>query len=85
MTMITNTNREYIVAEVERYCGKVLTAFGIADEYSVSKKRRENIVRCRDCKYYHPGEIGFSESDVCERIPHGFETWPDGFCAWAKK
>lgn len=71
------TMREYIMAEVERYCGKVLTTFGVANEYSVSEERRENIVRCRDCKHF--------KSDICERVPYGIKVESDGFCAWGER
>lgn len=71
------TMREYIMAEVESYCSKVLTTWGVADNYSVSKERREDIVRCHDCKYF--------KSDICERVPYGIKAEPNGFCAWGEK
>lgn len=69
--------REYIMAEVERYCGKVLTSWGTANEYSLSKECREGIVRCRDCKHF--------KSDICERVPYGIKAEPNGFCTWGER
>lgn len=71
------TRHEYIMAEVESYCGKVLTTWGMADEYSVSKEHREDIVRCRDCKHF--------KSDICGRVPYGIKAEPNGFCAWGER
>lgn len=71
------TKCEYIMAEIESYCGKVLTTFGVANEYSVSKERREDIVRCCGCKHFN--------SDICERVPYGIKAEPNGFCAWGQR
>ena len=51
-----------------------------------SYRRREEIVRCRDCKYYreHAFIMVTNISDVC-LFWHGTPTKvePNGFCAWA--
>ena len=85
--MFMTTEHEYIVANVRYYCGKIRTTRGIANEYSsITEQRREDIIRCHDCKYYEPSTIGCCESDICNRVkPFEFEVQPDGFCAWAKK
>lgn len=38
---------------------------------------REEIVRCRDCKYYEPNTYSHF---TCEMLT--FHVEPDGFCAW---
>ena len=44
------------------------------------------IVRCRDCKRYHPKE---GQMLSCRFEYEGFVQWrsaePDGFCAWAER
>ena len=51
-------------------------------------QRREEIVRCRDCKHYSEHEWVFATdvSDVCH-FWHGKPTKvePDGFCAWGER
>ena len=48
--------------------------------------RHEEIVRCRDCRYYHPKEGAMLS---CKFEYHGFTQWklaePDGFCAWGER
>ena len=41
--------------------------------------RREQIVRCRDCKFYGYGKY----ATHCYRFVHKVE--PDGFCAWGER
>lgn len=43
------------------------------------KRLREQIVRCRDCKYLEPGWY----SPQCGFLGGG--TRPDGFCAWGEE
>lgn len=38
---------------------------------------REEVVRCRDCKYYEPNTYSHF---TCELLT--FHVEPDGFCAW---
>ena len=49
-------------------------------------RQHEEIVRCRDCKYYKPKEGAMLS---CKFEYHGFTQWklaePDGFCAWAER
>ena len=48
--------------------------------------KREEIVRCRDCRYYQPKEGAML---ACKFEYHGFTQWklaePNGFCAWAER
>lgn len=53
---------------------------------------RGEIIRCRDCRFYTPETIKFSDgtrgSDIqlvpfCDKLRR--ETNPDGFCAWAER
>ena len=41
---------------------------------------REQIVRCRDCKYY----VRYWQSDYCDYFSHVANN-PDGFCAWGER
>lgn len=50
----------------------------IIDTFS-KNSLREEIVRCRDCKYYHECW------DFCERLKPGMVVEPDGFCAWGER
>lgn len=44
--------------------------------------KREEIVRCRDCRYMEEAHgIGIE----CWRIGKPFTVWTDGFCAWGEK
>lgn len=51
-------------------------------------RKREEVVRCRDCEHYSEHEWVFATdvSDVCH-FWHGKPTKvaPDGFCAWGKR
>lgn len=42
--------------------------------------RREEIVRCKDCKHYKTGDAG---SYCCKSITTLHN--PDGFCAWGER
>lgn len=46
----------------------------------------QEIVRCRDCRYYQPKEGAMLS---CKFEYHGFTQWklaePDGFCAWGER
>ena len=51
-------------------------------------ERREEIVRCRDCKhvYIEDGAIHRHWCDRKERgKQHSFVCHPDGFCAWGER
>ena len=59
-----------------------------------SYRRREEIVRCRDCKHYHkhkwfdiiPGTpLGSDMSDVCMFFGGGVKVEPGGFCKWGER
>lgn len=41
---------------------------------------REEIVRCRDCKWC----MAYSQATYCDRFAHALPSVePNGFCAWA--
>lgn len=42
-------------------------------------QRREEIVRCRDCRYC----MSYWKSDYCDYFSHVTND-PDGFCAWGE-
>ena len=46
-----------------------------------SQKRREEIVRCRDCKHYTDDEMEYYHycGSWCEQVTHY------GFCAWGER
>lgn len=43
--------------------------------------QREEIVRCRDCKFYKCGDDGW----WCLRSISTVSTNPDGFCSWGER
>jgi len=49
----------------------------------------EEIVRCRDCRYYDDEPDLTSDTPKCWRDPEhrGTAIWtrPDGFCAWGER
>ena len=60
------------------------------DEHKGHWLTGEEIVRCRDCKWFAPE--GNSEKSGCFEILHPAfcdkhitKTEPDGFCAWAER
>lgn len=53
-------------------------------EYSDYSK--QEIIRCRDCKYFEEGGSNYFACSRGESIyGYGTITEPDGFCAWAEK
>lgn len=69
---------------------KVETAEGLGDvntyEWLTALPVREQIVRCKDCKYYkeHKWILVTDISDVCEFFSDGVKVEPNGFCAWGE-
>ena len=50
--------------------------------------KREEIVRCRDCKYYiHSELLGGDACDLQDDFNeyHWLKVEPDGFCAWGER
>lgn len=51
----------------------------------------EEIVRCRDCRYFTPkGTISFSDGstneDYCDYFrAYKLQITPDGFCSWGER
>lgn len=53
---------------------------GIGDSERV--RQLEEIVQCRDCENYIPGD----DRNGCELAYAGlFDTEPDGFCKWGRR
>lgn len=50
------------------------------------RRKREPIVRCRDCKHYadHEWMMVTDVSDVCHFFGDGVKVEPDGFCKWGE-
>lgn len=57
-------------------------------------KLREEVVRCRDCKFYEPSRwyesaifppLGTDIEHVCTFFADGVKVEPDGFCKWASR
>ena len=62
-----------------------MTEYIIEVEYDTfngtfTQKRREEIVRCRDCKHC----MAYWQSDYCDYFKHVTND-PDGFCAWGER
>lgn len=54
--------------------------------------RKEEIIRCRDCKFWQDQEEGVIEEPICARPENKYEKLPfrifigeDGFCSFAKR
>lgn len=68
---------EYIYAS----CGEPL----VNDSGKISLAREE-IVRCRDCKYYKPWVLSRPENGGdCVLNKLEVDVWFDGFCAWGER
>ena len=53
-------------------------------------KRREEIVRCRDCVHYYEAEEYHPQGNYDKRCCKYFDTYDDevesdGFCAWGER
>lgn len=61
--------------------GKVM-----GDEDGLISLPREEVVRCRDCKWFglDQGDHDFHERYKCS-FWHTDLAWPDGFCAWGER
>lgn len=55
------------------------------------EQKREEIVRCRDCKHFtpkgtHKFENGKVNADYCDYVRGWMlQITPDGYCAWAER
>ena len=56
------------------------------EDWNTVLDQSQEIVRCRDCRYYQPKEGAMLS---CKFEYHGFTQWklakPDGFCAWGER
>lgn len=50
-------------------------------------KPKENIIRCKDCKYFEPHYKPYKGNEYMNcMIQEGMlEPYPDGFCSYAKR
>lgn len=46
---------------------------------------REEIVRCKDCRFCGKGTWGVEAFPVCRRGIHVFQVSNDGFCKWGDR
>lgn len=70
------TEREYITALTVQTDGSITLEFNTLGKSAV----REEVVRCRECKFYleeHKWCYHFEDSEFCPE--------PDGFCAWGER
>ena len=56
---------------------------------AMHERKRERIVRCRDCKHYYEVENYHPQGNYDSRCCKYFDTYndevePDGFCAWGE-
>lgn len=58
-------------------------ALFIPYQSKLSEAVREEIVRCRDCRYFMRGNL-CSRQDEWNEF-HWLDVEPDGFCAWAER
>lgn len=65
--------REYIIWESD--------GIEVQGHHVTQHEQREEIVRCRDCRYYNRYQ------DLCERLQPGMLVLEpdDGFCAWGER
>lgn len=51
----------------------------------VTPEKREEIVRCRDCKYLVDDDSVWVCDSFCANIGFNDGTPPDGFCSWGER
>lgn len=68
---------EYIVELDSKHSIALKLAF--AEEMRGGDFVREEIVRCRDCRFKA------KDGNWCYRTDHEFVVEPDGFCAWRER
>lgn len=70
---------EYIVQVPDEQAEQFIAKFGIEGTQIFGFWLTGEIVRCRDCEYYHP--------ELCDIGRASCQLWikpsePDGYCAW---
>ncbi len=71
---------EYIIELPDKPFKIVRDGWNVRVEWDY--KQREEIVRCKDCKYMSKDTNVFK---WCYRLSPEFACEPDGFCAWGKR
>lgn len=56
-----------------------------SDEGWIPGEHREEIVRCRDCKYLVDDDSVWVCDGFCANIGFNDGTPPDGFCSWGER
>lgn len=84
-------DREKVIKEYEDYVNSYISLTTSHDyEFEMHKavlallKEQPQIIRCKDCKYYHKPEYGFTLGD-CTYGNIWFQAKEDGFCSDAKR
>lgn len=73
--------REYITALTMQEDGCITLEFNTLGKSAV----REEVVRCRDCRFCGKGYWGVEAFPVCRRGIHAFQVSNDGFCKWGER
>lgn len=72
---------EYIYERPDEPAKVVRDGWNVRIEWDF--KQREEIVRCRDCRYYEDtGNCNWFECSTCWLLA---EVTHDGFCAWGER
>lgn len=60
---------------------------GALQQIPNADKIGEEIIRCKDCKYYRESQwvIATDVSDVCTFFSDGVKVEPNGFCKWGER
>jgi len=81
---------EYIVAVPDEEVEYFIARFGFENVKIFGYGLTDEIVRCRDCKYYYEAEEYHPQGNYVRRCCKYFDTYddevkPDGFCAWNER
>jgi hypothetical protein len=75
---------EYICERTDEPAKVVRDGCNVRIEWGI--KQREEIVRCRDCKYYKPWVLSRPENGGdCVLNKVAVDVWFNGFCAWGER
>lgn len=75
-------------------CPKNESAFGLRIIKHIDRmpSAQQEIIRCKDCKYWQDQEEGIVEVPICARPQNKYEKFPlvmlidgDGFCSFGKR
>ena len=60
-------------------------AVGIDGKITFAYKMKEQVVRCKDCRYFKPYEARLVDGYKCTRVSTCFKVDEDGFCKWGER